>query len=198
MNRRLHAVCLLSITSLSFSGCAKYVTKPLQKLHTPNKEAVWVSAKALSNDECQTHFSRNFTHKGFQPIQLCISNMSNDVYVFDAKNIDLTIEPRSAVAKRFKINSTHRAMSWLIPGLFFGIFLIPAAVEGSKSSRANQRLDYDFDQRVLSNDSVIIIPAKTTMNKVLFVIHENYQPSFTLMLKNRDSKELQAFDVNVI
>lgn len=203
MSKRLNAnfyfisVVLVAITL--FSGCAKYTPHPLNKPISIGceKEKVRVAAQALTNDESYFYFSRHAVAKGYQPIHLCIENSSNQTYIFDAKSINLQIQDQHDVAQALHVNTVKRTVLWGLPGLFIWPLLIVAGVESVKSSDANTSLNNDFNNRVISGNSRLIIAPGSSINKVFFVRTENFRYHFNLKLKNRESKHELSFDIKI-
>lgn len=197
---RIFSLVLVIVSGIClFSGCAKYkahkLAEPIGIAHQKNN--VQITAEALSNADCHHYFSRKAVSKGYQPIQLCIKNASDEPYVLDVKNIDLQVEDRKSVAHALHLNTTGRVVGWGLPGLALWPFFIPAAIEGVKSSDANKKLDNDFNQRVLTDNSRLVIAPGSSMNKVFFVTSENFKNTFNLALKNKHSKESLSFRINV-
>jgi hypothetical protein len=182
------------------AGCAKYTPHPLQApghVIPQEKNNVEIAAAPLTEFDCKNVFSRRILAKGYQPIQLMIKNKSRFTYILDSANIDMQIEPSERVAKQLHLNTEKRVISWLIPAIFIWPFIIPAMIEGLKSSQANKDLNHDFDIRTLGDDSRIYINPGCVMNKVMFVNQENYRQSFDLYLFSKEQDELLRFTVKV-
>ena len=198
--QNLSYLAVLGIASMClFSSCAKYkahkLGEPVGIAHEKNN--VQITAEALTNADCHHYFSRRSAKKGLGAIHLCIKNNSDQTYVLDAKKIEIQIEDRRNVAHALHLNTACRVISWGIPGIFLWPFFIPAAIEGVKSSTANKQLDHDFNQRVLSHDSRLVITPHSSINKVFFVATENFRNSFGLMLDNMHSTESLSFTINL-
>lgn len=199
MKKLFNLSFLLVAGILLLSGCAKYnahkLAEPVGVVHQTNN--VEVKAEALTDADCHYYFSRRALSKGYQPIQLCIKNGSNQNYILKANNIDLQIESRKNVARSLQLNTTGRVVGWGLPGLIAWPFFIPAAVEGVKASDANKKLNDDFNQRVLNNDSRIVIAPGSSINKVFFVMAENFKNKFDITLENKRSKESISFKIKL-
>jgi hypothetical protein len=201
MLRVAKAVSSIILASFCFLliGCAKYTPHPLQRLTVKAEEQhdVKVSATLLKEQDCRYYFSRRVLEKGYQPIQLCIRNNSANSYVFDATRLNVQIEDRNFMAKLLQLDTAKRVAPYAITGLFFGLFLIPAIVEGVKSSHANKELDRDFSNRVISSDSRIVIPQNSTLNKVMFVRADNMNHELMIELVCRKTKEKLNFALHI-
>lgn len=192
---RSYSFFLLISFGLTMIGCAKYTPHPLQKpvSKIEEKEDVKVSTTLLTEKECRHYFSRKMITKGYQPIQICIRNNSDQGYTFDAQRVNAELEDRDAVAKALHLDTAKRIAPYAIAGLFFGVFFIPAIVEGVKSHQANKRLDEDFAQRVISSNSRVFIAPGSVLNRVMFIRSENMTTPLTIDLVNRKTKEKLNF-----
>ena len=200
MNIRSFSLSLLALGLIvTGSGCAKYKPHPLTMPTSiaQEKKDVMVCAKAMNERDCRKAFSRRLLSKGYQPVQLMIQNKSKFTYILDAANIQLQVEPADDVAKKLHLNTAGRVISWASPALFLWPFIIPATVEGLKSSGANKRLDHDFAERVISDDSRIFIAPGSIMHRVMFIRQENYRQSFGLDLFSKEHDELLNFEIKI-
>jgi hypothetical protein len=199
-NRTIKALSTVIFGLLIFTGCAKYKPQPLQTAHgvAVKENNVSVSAHAFSELECRYYFSRRMIAKGYQPIQISIMNGSDEDLILDPYNVGLQLESSRIIARACHLNTGKRFVSWFIPALFLWPFIIPAAVECAKSSEANKKLDQDFNQRTISLDSKIYIPAQTTINKVMFVATENYRQNFDIkLIKKNNPSDMVTFDLSL-
>lgn len=179
------------IASAGFLGsCAKYTPHELQKPIGLSKEVenVKVTAAVLSDADCHYYFSRRMASKGYVAVQLLIQNRGNDTFCLNADSIGLQLEDREIISQALHLNTFNRVVAYLIPSLFLWPFFIPAAVEGVKSNNANRSLDRDFSRRFIDSYSRLIIRPGCTVNKVMVVRSENLQPSFDVVLQNKNTK----------
>lgn len=199
MNKSFNLSFIVISGVILFSGCAKYkshkLAEPIGVVHQQNN--IEIKAEALTDADCHHYFSRRVLSKGYQPIQLCIKNGSNQTYILNADNIDIQIEDRKNVARSLELNTAGRVVGWGLPGLFLWPFFVPAAVEGVKSSNANKKLSDDFSQRVLNYNSRLVITPGSSINKVFFVMTENFKNKFDITLENKHSKELISFTIRL-
>ena len=185
--------------TLLLVGCAKYDTRPLHRstgLET-TKDGVSISANLLNSNDCRHYFSRDAIRKGYQPILLTIRNASNKAYSLDANDISLNLHHRESVAKNLHVNTTKRILTWGIGALFLWPFIIPAAIDGSKSCAANKELDKDFEQRVIGRNSRVTIRPMSTMNKLMFIAPADLRREFDLNLIDRSEKQVTNFTINL-
>lgn len=180
-------------------GCAKYTPHPLQRTvgKAQEQHGVKMSAMLLTEQDCRYYFSRRVLEKGYQPIQLCIQNNSASSYMFDAARLNIQVKDRDVVVKALQLDTAKRVAPYAITGLFMGIFLIPAIVEGVKSSRANKELSEDFANRVISSNSRIVIAPYSTCNKVMFVRADEMNHELMVELVNRKVKEKLSFSLHI-
>ena len=180
-------------------GCAKYRPHPLQRpmVKTEEQHDVKVSATLLKEQDCSYYFSRRVIDKGYQPIQLCIRNNSANSYVFDSSSLNVQIEERDFMVKLLQLDTAKRVAPYAITGLFLGLFLIPAIVEGVKSSQANKELDRDFSKRVISSNSRVVIAPDSSFNRVMFVRADNMNHELAVELVCRKTKEKLNFALQI-
>jgi hypothetical protein len=200
MNVR-YSIVGVCLAALCVSGCAKYRPKPLampSHIVTQEKEGVALQAALLDNVESKQIFGeRSPQAKGYQTIQLALTNKTNQAYELDAHNIGLELASAQVVAHQIGFNTAGRVAGWGIAGLFIWPFLIPAIVDGVKSSQANRDLERDLDVRTISNGSKIYIQPHSTMNKVMFVASENYRTSFDVDLINQHTGDPVNFSIKL-
>jgi len=194
-------LCIFSLVVLvlCFTGCAKYNPKPLITPSIPQQQQnnLSVSAHALTESDCRYYFSRRILSKGYQPIQLSINNGTNQTYTLYAKNIDLALESRFHMTNQLKLSATSRVCGWGIGGLFIWPLLIPAVAEVSYCSKANRSLDQDFAQRIIDTNSRIFISPGQTINKILFVSHDNFRSDFNMTIVDEANSNNTVFNLNI-
>jgi hypothetical protein len=193
-------VFLCCVGVLLLTGCAKYRPKPLNMPQNTvqEKNGLLVQASLMSTEESREVFgNRSPQSKGFLPIQLAITNKTPQAYQLDASHIGLELVPADHVARQISFNTAGRVAGWGIAGLFIWPFLIPAFVEGSKSSLANKELSRDFEKRTISTNSKVFIGGNGMINRVMFVDAEKYKTTFAFDLINQNTGDVEKFTVNL-
>ena len=178
------------MSALSLSSCAKYKAQPLAKLATfttnENAHSAAFAHKALNKAECKRYLDRDVLDKGYQPVQITISNNTNRHINFSKSNISLETVSADYVGKKVHTSTVARATSYGVAGVFLWPFIIPAVVDGVGSAQANDRLDEDFSRKELCDQ---IISPFTTINGLIFVPVEKFDHEFSITLvdaKNHD------------
>ncbi len=167
-------LCGLSATIL-LSSCAKqYKPKPIVPFQgiVERKNGVEASARRLSRHDAEYHFCHDLAQEGYQAIQLSIRNPTNQTFVLTANNINLPLEPAKRVAKDLHYNTTGRAIGWGAASLLmWGLIFPPIAgvIDTARSYQSNKALDRDFAQRVIDDNTRIVVEPKSVLNKVMFV-----------------------------
>lgn len=189
----------LALSAMLLIGCAKYETRPLREATgiATTKDGVSISASLLNNQDCRHYFSRDAVRKGYQPILLTIRNSSKKSYALNAADISLSLLNRESVAKNLHLNTTKRVVSWGIGALFFSPFIIPAAIDGSKSAAANKALDKDFQERVIGANSRITVRPMSTVNKLMFIVPADLRREFDVNLVDYATKKTTNFTINL-
>jgi hypothetical protein len=157
MKRHLKPIFLISTTLVILTGCASYNAAPLDSLlseaiHLPSSEKnndIIVTAKSYDRRDCKRYLGRDLISKGYQPVQLYIQNNTGRSYSFSLNRIDLPFARQEEVARRVYTSTVGRILGYGIPGLVvLWPLIIPAVVDGIKSSEANEALDHDFSSKV--------------------------------------------------
>lgn len=180
------ALCLM----VTFVGCAKYTPNALKTrmVNVTTKNNVTVGAHAMTEAECFATFSRRILKKGYCPVQLLITNDSDQSYILHAHNIELELESIASVAEKLNLNTAGRVISWGFPALFgLGFFIFPAIVEGLWSSEANKKMAADLAHRTISNDTTLCITPHRQINKVMFVAQEAMPSRFDITLEGKNN-----------
>jgi hypothetical protein len=195
----------ISTLFIFLTSCASYSASPLNSLEsdvvisqTPDSglNDIAIGAKAFSKADCQRYLDRDVISKGYQPVQLYIQNSTNKNYVFSLNRISLSSARPEEVADKVHTNTAGRAAGYGAAAWFtFGLFAIPAVVDGIKSSNANEALDSDFSSKA-ARDQIIF--HHSHFNKLLFVPVGDYQSTFTVTLVEQGSGTPKTFTVNTI
>ena len=97
------------------------------------------------------------------------------------------------VARTVHTSTLGRILGYGIPGLVIvWPLIIPAVVDGIKSSEANEALDMDFYTKTASDR---MIAPHSNFNRLVFVPYGEYQSNFTLTLIDQESKKEKTFAV---
>jgi hypothetical protein len=223
MNNRIGFIVLCT-GALLLSGCAKYSPKPLGMPNVigQEKNGLLVQAAPLSSDECKYVFNNcSPRSKGYEVIQLAVTNKTEQVYTLDAKNISLPLASARHVAHLVGFGVAWPIALWTVlgvpstlclamiglgtsnPGMFKFAWCYGGVVTGLTASsvvhrvRANKDIVRDFEQRAISNDSTIVIDPHSIMNRVMFVEKKKYKQSFDLGLINQTTGEAVNFAVDL-
>jgi len=153
-----HAALFFGIAILLLSaGCARYSARPLNRVVSPGiqqTQSVACAYKPFDYNDCRTYLGRNVLAKGYQPVNVTIYNNS-DRYIKIAKtSINMHCVPAIDVAKTVHTSTPKRAATYGILGLAIWPLLIPAVVEGMRSSLANHKLDDDFLRKELADQTI--------------------------------------------
>lgn len=196
-------IIAISLTSLSLlAGCASYNATSLNGLSSgefippstsPIKEEIVVSAKAFNKADCKRYLDRDVLKKGYQPVQLFIQNNSGKSYSFSLNRISLPYANSETVAAKVHTSTMGRVLGYGIPGLIVAWpLVIPAIVDGIKSSEANTQLDNDFSSKTAKDQTIF---PHSYFNKIIFVPSNEYQSQFSITIIDQESNEPKSFNV---
>lgn len=168
----------------SIMGIAKYKAIPLNYLVSPefNTKQRFLSFEynIFTAKDCQKFLGRKkIIKKGYQPIQIHISNNSDRPLSFSLSTFSLPTTSYSAIADAVHFDTTKRILGWGIPGLLLPPLLIPAFMETIESPNANEQQLIDYANKALHTT---IIKPYTTLNGLVFVAKEQFDPKFSLTL----------------
>lgn len=173
------------------SGCASYhsaslaALSPLLVTEYEEMEGLSIGGKAFSVEECITYLDRDLLKKGIQPIQLTFYNQTDKNYLFSTSQVGLACSTSEEVAKKVHTATVGRVVGYtagalLSVALFIPpLLIVPAVVDGIRSSQANQKLDHDFSEKAAD---CFLIPPGTFKTTLLFVPKGKFSPVFDLTL----------------
>jgi hypothetical protein len=197
---KLHVNIFLCVISLLFiSGCARYTAKPLGNavVHASSgakKSASTVCAyHVFTKDDCKRYLGRNVVAKGYQPILITFTNNTKRYFRVLRENISLPTVPASQVVRRVHTSTVGRSLGYGIAGLVVWPLLIPAIVDGIRSSQANDRLDRDFASKELPAQ---VVGPFATSNGLIFVPKEKFTKNFTIKIIDAETEEVVTLQSN--
>lgn len=172
------------------SGCAKYEAKPLKRLNlaalSATEPSVALAHRALDKDACKRYLDRDVISKGYQPVQITLTNNSDRNLEFSKDNMTLPYACASDVAPKVHTSTVGRAVGYGVVGLILWPFLIPAVVDSVGSAEANNKLDQDFDKKELEDQ---LVRPHSTINGLVFVPEEDFRSDFAITLVDAKTHE---------
>jgi len=82
-----------------------------------------------------------------------------------------------------------------VPGAWFAWpLIIPAIVDGIKSSQANQELDQDYQKKAADN---LVITPGSFHKTIVFVPKASFEPIFNIDLVEQETGEKKSVEVSV-
>jgi hypothetical protein len=191
------------IVSLGFSGCA-YRAKSVRV-----REDIEISSAEEKQDielrvSTAPEGERNSYFKDYIPLHIHIKNKTDVIRLFEAKKISLPVVSVSELKKKVPqvIGSYFVPSAVCAVGGFFFFWQVgfPLAVltgAGALIGGANhkKRTVNRLEDLVIEPDGHIEIKPYTTIDKVVFVKRENYNPQFTLEITEKEDSGSVKFDV---
>lgn len=199
---------LLFTLMLLLSGCSQHVIKlekSFNKLDHINKyqadfsqekKNILIALKKFTPYECEDVFNVNVVKYGYQPLQITISNFSNELVYLSPTNIDLKLVSPKKVAK-----SCHWKTSELTTGAgilsfyFFWPALIPTAYCGMEMQNTNEKITKSIVQQDMVQcwDNVSVLPSEI-VSRILFVSNDEFKKKFLISLFSSKYKNIE-FDI---
>lgn len=205
MNRRsFSTLALAALALITLPHCARY--KP-QGLALPaartEKNQVEFAARELSAQEFKQCFDTRLNFSQVVPLQICVVNNSDQSFMLDASQLNVSLLPVKAVAEKLHRNTAGRAAGYGVAGLFLWPLWIPAVVDGIKSSEANKDIDVDMNNRAFGSDSQVEIMPHSTFNRVALANRSTMPSQLNVALFDRAHRPALSFTyahnaVNVI
>lgn len=201
MKNRFYQITCITLAIALLSGCASYNAAPLNNLssdvihssYEAKSSDVLVTAKVYNKQDCKRYLDRDVISKGYQPIQLYIQNNSDRSYSFSLNRIDLSYARQEEVASKVHTSTVGRILGYGIPGVIvLWPLIIPAVVDGIKSSEANEALDNDFSSKIARDQT---INPHSHFNKIIFVPVGDFQHSFNITLIDQQTNKPKTFNV---
>jgi len=185
----------LCVSLLGLAGCASYQARPLKSLINQSsseskEQSVSFVSHTFTKSDCKRYLDRDVIAKGYQPIQLTITNNSNRHLRLAMDSFSMPIVFPEEVAEKVHTSTIKRATSYGIGALFIPILVIPAVVDGVGSSQANQKLDIDFDQKSMRDT---VINPHSTINGLIFTPVEGFNPAFSFSVFDTKTNERFVF-----
>jgi hypothetical protein len=182
------------------SGCASYHAASLNR-YPPEMlmkdTQLAVSAKVFDKADCKRYLDRDVLAKGYQPIQLFIENNTDKSYLLLLDQVGLASYDPETVARSVHTSTVGRVLGYGIPGLVIAWpLIIPAIVDGIKSSEANDALDMDFYVKSVKEDQVLLPGSR--FNKLVFADLKEVPAEFTVTLVEQESKKPEVFHIKTI
>lgn len=188
-SNNLIMLSFLCIAILSITGCAHYQAKPLKNLvipTQPKEQTVSFAYHIFSKSDCKRYLDRDVIGKGYQPIQIAITNNTNHCFRLSTDSFSIPIVGHEEVAEKVHTSTIKRATSYGVGALFLFPLIIPAVVDGVGSYQANQELDSDFDQKSMYDK---IINPHSTINGLVFAPVEGFNPVFNFSIFDTETNE---------
>lgn len=189
--KNLFSLSFLCSLLLLLSGCASYQARPLRSLigstNSQSKEqTVSFDYHIFSKSDCKRYLDRDAIGKGYQPIQISLTNNTNRYLRLTIDSFSIPIICPEEVAEKMHTSTMQRAASYGVGAVFLFPLIIPAVVDGIGSYQANQELDADFDQKAISNK---IINPHSSINGLIFAPVEGFNPIFNFSVFDNETNE---------
>jgi hypothetical protein len=178
---------------------SNYDTRPLEtrnQVAAFKDEGIYVNAIAYTAEESKYYLQRDLVSRGYQPIQLTIQNNSSSPLGLGHLSVDLPLVSGNKIAFQFFKETLPRSIGLKIASLFFWPFNVPSAIDGIMTYRNQKIMRHDYNAKTIKNYEEII-PAYSTMNRILFVKREDFQNCFNLVLQNKESGLIHKYRLDI-
>lgn len=204
-------LALLGIVLVTSSGCIRQkkvvAEKTLYRLEHLNaytapfaeeKSDILLAVKKLSPHECLQLFGVNVIRCGYQPVQITITNFSEDVAYISPTYISLPVTSPKKVAK-----NCHWKTSELVTGagalacVFYWPALIPTAYCGMLMQENNSRISKNIVKQDMVQcwDNITVLPSEN-ISRIIFVATHLFSDDFYITIHSAKNKNIQ-FHINL-
>ncbi|HSX04030.1 MAG TPA: hypothetical protein VLG76_04815 [Rhabdochlamydiaceae bacterium] len=205
MIKNIIKVLLISFVTVS---CLFFVTKsgnyrsnpiavPCHDVVTAFKdEGIFVQATAYTAADSKYYLNQNLLEKGFRPIQISIQNNTSRPLGLGDLSVDLPLACGNQIATQFFKDTLPRAFALKIASLFFWPFTVPSTIDGIITYKSQKVMRHDYAAKTIKKYEEII-PAYSTINRILFVKQKDYRPSFKLVLQDKETGLLHKYHLDI-
>lgn len=155
-------------------------------------ERIYAQATAYTAEDCKYFLHSDLISKGYRPIQLSIQNNTSKPLGLGDLSIDLPLASGNQIATQFFKETIPRAVALKVASFFFWPLMVPSTIDGIVTYRSQKIMRHDYTAKTIKNYEEII-PAYSTINRILFVKEENYRDSFTLSLQDKETGMLHKY-----
>ena len=177
----------------NFTLDARYKACPIVKGNCSQKSnkqnyVAW-DYKIFKPKDCKKYLNcKGLIKKGFQPIQITLTNHSKQSLVLSLDRFSFSTISAEQVALSLHRNGAARGVGFGIPGaLCCWPLIIPAVVQGCGANDYNDAMDNDFIYKALVDQ---IVPPFETVCGIIFIPKEEFvKKHFSLTLELEDVKK---------
>lgn len=154
-----------------------------------------VAAKPFNVADCRKYLGRNILATGYQPVQIIIKNTSDKNLIFSPNQVSLPCEKVGQITGNVHSSTVGRAVGYGTAALFVSrLFVIPAVVDGVKSSNANKALDADYFNKSAKEQT---LTPNSKLNGLIFVPLDRYTNDFSVTLIEQDTNKAHEIPVTI-
>jgi hypothetical protein len=161
-------------------------------LSKDNEGEVYVEAKALNLEETRDYVNRDLLSRGYQPILLQIDNTSPFSYEIKKSQVDMQMANAKKIVQEIGRSSLPRTIAYKILGFFFWPFMIPGTIDSARAWNKEYTLQKELNAKTLKEEGEII-PAYSSMSRLLYIPKEEIKETFHLSLTNLDEHLVEDF-----
>ena len=143
------------------------------------EEGVSITAKAYSEEESKRYLQRDLLSRGYQPIQISIQNNSPRSFILKLDTLSQERVPPQEIARRVIRSALPRAVGYKLASFLFWPFFLPSALDSLHTMNTYRALKQDYQAKELREER---IPPYATVNRILFIRTQAFEPAFPLKL----------------
>lgn len=188
--------CMISLllTGQHFSFLPFIPIQAAKLTFTEHERGLWVTSKAVSQEESKLILQGDLISQGYQPIQISIQNNTPKTFVIHTDNLATIQVPSQTLANEFLTSSIPRSIGLKVASFFFWFLAIPSTIDTIYTMNAYHSLKRDYLAKELRNEQ---IPPYATVNRILFIKADQCKPPFPIKLIDKHSGEELIFNAEM-
>lgn len=155
-------------------------------------KGVYIQARAYTPFESKKYLHQNLLSKGYQPIQISIQNNTPTPWGLGDLSIGMPMVHPKKVARYVLIDSIPRSLGFKVASLFFWPFMIPGTVDTIYTLKTHAKVKRDFIAKGIKEYEEVI-PAYSSIHRIIFVAHKHYQDHFYLSLADKETGRIVSY-----
>jgi hypothetical protein len=188
---------LVSVITTAFSSTAvsmaRYEAISLSKLRPDRfddkKHALDFSYRIFTKADCKKYLgTKKIIARGYQPVQIQITNNSNQNVKFSLNNFgEFQCAPYEEVVEQLHFSPVKRGVCWMLGGFVLWPLFIVGIIDIIEAPKANDRISADFSRKSLTDQ---VIRPNVSINGLIFVPTEQFTPQFSFTVTNQSDEKI--------
>lgn len=155
-----------------------------------------VSTRLLTSEESQILLKHDLIEKGYQPVEVTISNSGSHTYQISRASTSLPCAKPEEVAWKETRGSIPHGIGFKVLGFFFWPFAIPSAIHSIHTIKKHRSIVQVLTAKGFKDDAETVLPY-SLVKRVLYIPREQFTKTFTFALEDLTGDELVVIPITV-